>query len=174
MTGGDERMVEMQVDLGKLSIDLLQLEDKLPWFYLINNSYTYSDVKVTAVVMNRGIDANGVSLICRYSDIGWYEFIVSNSGSYSIYAVDNAGIVSQGYNELINGSSPIVNSGLSTNEITVACKGGELTLYVNQTLVNSIIDTRFNFSQGKIGVAVSSPQKLPVGVDFESLTVGEP
>jgi len=174
LTSGDPRMVQQKVELGKLSIDLLQLEDKLPWYYLINNNYNYSDVKVEAVVTNRGVNANGISIICRYSDIGWYEFFLQYSGLFSIYAIDNAGIVNQGYNELANGGSALINSGLSTNVFTAECKGSELSLYVNQTLVHSFTDTQFNFPQGKIGIAVSSPDKLPVGVDFETLTISEP
>jgi len=174
MTSGDDSMVSVRMESDRLAIDLLSLEDKLPWFYLINNVYTYPDVKVEADVTNRGSDANGLSLICRYSDVGWYEFVVSNTGSYAIYAVDSVGIVSQGYNQLINGSSTAINTGTSRNIITAECKGSSLNLYVNQTLVDSVTDTRFNFSYGKIGIAVSSPQKMPVGVDFDTLTVSEP
>ncbi|MEP7134200.1 MAG: hypothetical protein ABI904_04655 [Chloroflexota bacterium] len=174
MTSGDESMVAMKVEVGKLAVDLLSLDDKLPWFYLINNDYTYSDVKVEADVTNRGADANGVSLICRYSDIGWYEFVVSNTGTYKIYAMDSAGLVNQGYNELLSGVSPLINPGISRNVLTAECVGNQLSLYVNQTLVNSMVDTQFNFSFGKIGMAVSSPEKLPVGVDLESLTVSQP
>jgi hypothetical protein len=64
--------------------------------------------------------------------------------------------------------------GATTNVLTAECKGSELNLYVNQTLVRSVIDTKFNFAQGKIGLAVSSPDKLPVNVDFESLAVSAP
>ena len=174
MTSGDESMVAMRMESGKLAIDLLSLDDKLPWFYLINNDYTYSDVKVEADVTNTGADANGVSLICRYSDVGWYEFVVSNTGTYKIYAMDSVGLVNQGYNELLSGTSPVINPGVSRNVLTAECKGNQLNLYVNQTLVNSMIDTQYNFSFGKIGIAVSSPDKLPVGVDFETLTVSQP
>lgn len=174
LTSGDSRMVQQQVGLGKLSIDLLQLEDKLPWYYLINNDYNYADVRVEAVVTNRGVNANGISIICRYSDIGWDEFLIRYSGVYAIYAVDNAGIVNQGYNELANGGSSLINSGLSTNVFAAECKGSDLTLYINQTPVRSLSDTTFNFTQGKIGIAVSSPEKLPVSVDFETLVIGQP
>ncbi len=174
MTSGDSRMVESEVDRGKLSIHLLKREDKLPWYYLINDSFTYADVKVEAVVTNRGNNANGVSLICRYSDIGWYEFVVSNSGTYTIYAVDINGIVRQGYNELKTGGSAAIKTGQVTNVYTAVCKDGELSLFVNQTLVRTITDTEFNFAQGKIGLAVSSPRKLPVNVDIETITVSEP
>jgi hypothetical protein len=174
MSSGDPRMVEKRVDAGRLSINLLPLEDKLPWFYLINNSFIYANVKMDALVTNRGPNTTYVSTVCHYSDIGWYEFVFSSAGTYTIYAVDSVGLVNQGYNELISGASPIFNTGMSTNVITTECKGSELNLYVNQTLVQSVIDTKFNFAQGKIGLAVSSPDKLPVSVDFETITISEP
>jgi hypothetical protein len=36
------------------------------------------------------------------------------------------------------------------------------------------VDTKFNFSEGKIGIAVSSPDKLPVSVGFDYVKVSEP
>jgi hypothetical protein len=174
MSSGDPQMVEKRVEAGRLFINLLPLDGKLPWFYLISNSFTYANVKVEALVTNRGPNMTYVSTICHYSDIGWYEFVLSSAGTYTIYAVDSVGLVNQGYNELASGATPIFNTGMSTNVITAECKGSELNLYVNQAPVQSVIDTKFNFAQGKIGLAVSSPDKLPVNVDFETLTISEP
>lgn len=174
MSSGDQRMVKQDVELGKLSVRLLKLEEKLPWYYLINNAFTYADVKVEAVVANRGNNANGVSLICRYSDIGWYEFVVSNDGTYNIYAVDSAGIVNQGYNIIATGGSPTIKTGQTSNVYAIDCSGNDLSLLVNQKLVRTITDQRFKFAEGKIGIAVSSPKKLPVAVEFETITVSAP
>ena len=178
MTFGDLRMVDEEVDLGILSVSLTPLEDKLTWYYLINNAFTYaftySGVKVQTVVTNQGNNSNGISLICRYSDVGWYEAVFSSSGTYKVYVVDNQGIVNQGYNEIANGGSALINQGLKTNVYSLVCRGNELTLLVNQTEVRKIVDTRFQLEEGKIGLAVSSPKKLPVNVDFESFTVSEP
>jgi hypothetical protein len=174
MSSGDQRMVKKDVELGKLSLRLLKLEDKLPWYYLINNAFAYADVKVEAVVTNRGNNANGVSLICRYSDIGWYEFVVSNDGTYNIYAVDSAGIVNQGYNSIASGGSPVIKTGQSSNVYTIVCAGNDLSLLVNQKLVRTITDNYFKFAEGKIGLAVSSPKKLPINVEIETLTVSAP
>ena len=174
MTFGDTRMVKETVGLGNLSISILPIEDKYAWYYLINNKFSYSNVKVEAVVTNQGNNANGVSLICRYSDIGWYEFVVSNSGVYSILAVDNQGIVNQGYNEIASGGSSKIKAGRQTNVYTAICNGNELSLIINQSEVWTLTDAKFQFAEGKIGIAVSSPEKLPVKVEFESMTVGQP
>jgi len=45
---------------------------------------------------------------------------------------------------------------------------------VNGEEVTTIPDKKFQFGEGKIGLAVFSPKKLPVKVDFESLTVSAP
>jgi hypothetical protein len=171
MSSGDARMVAKRLEAGQLSIDLLPLEDKLPWLYLINNSFAYSNVKAETLVVNRSINATGVSLICRYGDIGWYEFVFSNTGAYSIYAVDNSGLVSQGYNLL---TFTVISPDSSTNIFSAECKGSELNQYVNNTLVNTFVDTKFNFTEGKICIAVSSPDKLPVSVGFDYVKVSEP
>src|SRR5258706_16217816 len=45
---------------------------------------------------------------------------------------------------------------------------------LNGTVVKTVTDTLFNFTDGKIGLGVSSPQRLPIDVQFESLTVSVP
>ena len=65
-------MVKRSFEPGKLIIQLLKLDSRLARYYMINDVFTYSDVTVEAVVTNRGNNTNGVSLVCRYSDIGWY------------------------------------------------------------------------------------------------------
>lgn len=174
MTYGDPRMVTEEVDLGMLSIGLNPLEDKYSWYYLINNEHTYSNVRVEAVVTNQGNNANGISLICNYSNIGWYEVVFSSSGVYKVLAVDNQGIVNQGYNEIDDGGSEQIKNGLSTNVFAITCEENKITIFINNEKERTVVDNKFRLIEGKIGLAVSSPQKLPVRVNFESLTVSEP
>lgn len=174
MTSGDSRMVKRSFEPGKLIIQLLKLDSRLARYYMINDVFTYSDVTVEAVVTNRGNNTNGVSLVCRYSDIGWYEFLISNSGFYEINVVDSAGIVKQGYTQLFKANSTAIKTGLSTNSYMITCKGNELSLFINQTLVKTIVDNIFQFAEGKIGIAMSSPAALPVKVEFETITVSAP
>lgn len=175
MTSGDSRMVvDPKVERGVLPLQLLQVEDRIAQYYLINDAFSYSDVKVEAVVTNRGNNTNGVGLVCRYSDIGWYEVQVSNSQTFAIYVVDNIGIVNQGYNEVTTGDSKEIQSGLSTNVYTMLCKGNVISLFVNDELVWEFTDEKFGFAEGKIGLSVWSLQTLPVNVEIETLTVSAP
>lgn len=174
MTSGDSSLVERKVNLGVLSVELFQRDGVAPRYYLINDAFSYSDVKVEAVVTNRGNNANGMGLICRYSDIGWYEVQVSNSQSFAVYVVDSVGIVSQGYNEIARFHAKEILSGLSTNIYTMTCKGNVISLSVNGNLLWEFTDTQFGFADGKIGLSVWAPQTLPVNVAIETLTVSAP
>jgi hypothetical protein len=126
-------------------------------------------VQLEAVVTNNGNNANGVSLICRYSDSGWFEFTVSNNQSYSIYVFGPDGEKLQGG---LFGSKKIL-SGKEKNVYTATCKGNELSLTVNGTLLNTI-KTNHDFPEGNIGIGFSAPQNLPVDVEFESLKISQP
>ena len=174
MSSGIESQVNMSINGGVLAVQLSPYEDKIPWVQLINNDFTYTDVQVEVVTTNNGNNANGVSLVCQYSDSGWYEFVVSNAQLYAIYAYDALGSVQPGYFEMAAGGSPAIKSGHITNVYTAVCNGNELTLLVNGTPVKSITDTRYDFTEGKIGIGAASPQMLPVDIQFESVTVSAP
>jgi len=80
----------------------------------------------------------------------------------------------QGYVQLASGGAAAIKAGQATNTYTAACNGNELTLSINGTLVKNIIDSKYNYASGKIGIGVSSPQTLPVDVSIDSVTVSEP
>jgi WD40 repeat protein len=174
MTSGRDRHVQMAIEHGGFHIKLLQSEDRIPWAYWVNDAFAYTDVQLEAAVTNKGNNANGVSLICRYNDYGWYEFTVSNAGLYTIFAFDRTVPAEQGHVALATGGSSAIKTGAVTNIYTAKCKSNELSLYVNGTLVKTLTETLFNFPEGKIGIGVSSPQRLPVDIQFESIIVSIP
>lgn len=171
---GLESQVEMNIHDGSLVFQLSPREDNLPGVILVNDAFSYSDVKVEAISTNNGINANTVSLLCQYNDKGWYEFAISNGGTYEIYAFDAAGSINYGYNLLYNGGSLAIKAGQVTNTYTAVCQGNNLTLSVNGTQVQGVDDTKFSFTEGRIGIGASSPGNAPVDVQFDSLTVSEP
>jgi WD40 repeat protein len=170
MVSGIDSQVDAGFDNGSLVIQLSPFEEKVPRFNLVNPDFDYSNVQLELVTTNYGNNANGVSLICQYSDDGWYEFTVSNAGLYSIDAYDP----SSGYFQLAGGGSSAIETGKNTNTYTAICNRNELSITINGVFVNTIIDTKYNFVEGKIGVGVSSPDLLPVDVSMESLTISEP
>jgi hypothetical protein len=174
MTTGDKRQVKTMVENGIFRVQLSPFIDKLPWVYWIDTSSTYTDVQVDAVVTNNGNNANGVSLICQYSDAGWYEFSVSNAGLYTIYAYDPSLPPLQAHVALATGGAAPIRTVKGKNTYTAICKGNELSLLINDTPVHALTDRLYNFTEGNIGIAVSSPLKLPVDVQFESVSVSIP
>jgi WD40 repeat protein len=175
MATGTDNQVEIGVDGGSLFVGLSPDAEKTPRFYLVNTDSEYSSVQVEAVTTNYGNNANGVSLVCQYNGTQWYEFTVSNAGLYSINAYDPSATALQGYIQLAGGGSGAVKAGQgAVNVYRAVCNGNELALYINDLLVNTITDTKYSLTGGKIGLGVSSPQMLPVEVSFESLTVSQP
>ncbi len=174
MASGTDNQVNVRVDGGSLFVQLSPYDEVVPRFYMVNPAFDYSSVQMEAVTTNNGNNANGVSLVCNYDGTNWYEFTVSNAGLYSINAYDPTATALQGYVQLAAGGSAAIKSGQATNVYRAVCNGSELTLYINDTLVKTLVDTKYNLTGGKIGIGVSSPQTLPVDVSFESLTVSEP
>jgi WD40 repeat protein len=174
MVTGLDNQVSTSIEDSSLFVELSPFEDKLPRYYILNDAFTYSEVQIEAVVTNIGNNANGVSLICQYTDDGWYEFRVSNAGLYSIDAYDPSNTSNQGYMELAAGGSAAIKSGQSTNTYTAICSGSELSLIINGALVNTVSDTSYQYSEGNVGIGISSPNLLPVDVSFESFSVSSP
>ena len=169
---GMESDFSREIGNGRLSVKIAPRNNK-PWAYLINNAFTYTDVKLEAVVVNNGNNSNGISLVCRYSDAGWYEFRVSSNGNFSIYAFGPGGEILNEGNELSNRGSTAIRIGKETNIYTAVCKGNELSLEINGNPVESVI-AKYDFPEGNIGVGFSAPQNLPVDVELESVKVSRP
>lgn len=163
----DDEFSYIQND-GKLALSIHPSQDQ-PWAHLINDSFTYGDVQLEAVVTNKGNNGNGVSLICRHSDKGWIEFTVSNNQSYSIYVYDASGEALQGG----PAGSGKIPAGKGTNVYTATCKGNELSLAVNGNPIHTI-ETNRGLPEGNIGIGFSAPINVPIDVDIESLKVSQP
>jgi hypothetical protein len=170
-TLGDTSQVEQQAENGNLYFHLAPKDGQVSSVYFLDNTSMYNNVQVEVVTTNNGNNSNGVDLVCQANDTGWYEFEVSNSGEYNIFAWDE---INRSYTTLLSGSSATVKTGLSQNTYTAVCKGNELTLIINGTPVETITEPDFNFMEGRVGFGVSSRQGYPVDLFGESVTVSEP
>ena len=142
--------------------------------YLFYQPYNYGDVAVEASVENRGTNDNQISLVCRYSDEGWYEFNVANSGLYNIlYGSKNASGVF-GYARLADGGSKKIKSGKDVNTYKIICKGHRLSLYINGIETKSLDDNQYVLRDGKVGISVSSFKNLPVKVEYDWVKISQP
>lgn len=173
VTSGDENRMNVFTEDGKMIFDLGDPNEDLYAYYVLND-FTYTDVQIETVANNLGVNDNNVSLICRYTEKGWYEFNIANNGLYSILAFDTVGAVASGYNIIFSGGSNAINPGHDTNTYVASCSGNKLSLSINGEKVRTINDNQFRFEEGKVGLSVSSFQVLPVKVEFDSFTISEP
>jgi len=163
-TNGDENNFDLYTENGRLVFDINGTD---LYTYFVYDPWFYTNVRVDAKAENRGKNTNNVSLLCRATDEGWYEFSIANDGLWWIWAYDGT------YTSLANGGSTNLNMGKGINEFTITCYDNTLSLYINGVLAKSIEDNRFAFREGQIGIGVSSFDVLPIIVEFEWVVIGE-
>ncbi|MBP1692967.1 MAG: peptidase family protein [Chloroflexi bacterium] len=167
LTEGKESGANASLKDSKLRLDI---RDQYTYIYFYLDPLEVADVRVDTKVENLGVNNNNVSLICRYSDAGWYEFNVANNGEYTIFRYDPAR--SDPYIALYTGGSTAIETGKGTNEITAVCTGDELTLGINGVKVRTVQDR--NLKSGKVGLSVSSFNVTPVIVEFDYFVASVP
>lgn len=166
---GNEDKTDISVADGKLTFTI---EDYDTYAYVFYEDYIYQDVYIEATAANRGTNENMVTLVCRYSDSGFYEVNIGNDGLYDIYAYIEA--MNTGYRRLYNGGSRNINTGLKSNTFAMSCEGNEIKLYVNGVLERTVEDNSYNLPEGQVGVGVSSFDSIPVIIDFDYVTIDVP
>jgi hypothetical protein len=144
------------------------------WVYDLYLPVEYTDVRLDARVNNRGVNNNNVSLICRYTEDGWYEFNIANNGLYWILVASVDDDQKVAYDLIYNGGSNKIKSGKETNEYTAICKGNQLSLFINGEEARTVTDSKYVLPSGLVGTSVSSFDTLPVIVDFEWVKISEP
>lgn len=166
---GNEDKTDISVANGKMTFTI---EDFNTYAYVFYDDYIYTDVYLEADAANRGSNDNMITLVCRYSDAGFYEVNIDNGGLYDIYAF--VGTMNTGYKRLYNGGSRNINIGLKSNTFAMSCEGNEIRLYVNGVLERAVEDNTYNLPEGLIGVGVSSFDHTPVIVDFDYVYIDVP
>jgi len=166
---GNEEKTDISVANGKLTFTI---EDYDTYAYVYYEDYTYQDVYIEATASNRGSNDNMITLVCRYSDSGFYEANIGNDGLYDIYAYVEA--MNTGYRRLYNGGSTNIKTGMKTNTFAMSCEGNEIKLWVNGVLERKVEDNTYNLPEGLIGVGVSSFDSTPVIIDFDYVYIDTP
>lgn len=137
--------------------------------YMVYDAFLPADVRVDTFAESVvGTSKNNISLVCRATDAGWYEFSMSSGGEWFIYKYDNGQ-----YTELKKGASRAINMQKATNELTATCIGTELTFYVNQVEMGSVRDNRFK-DAGQVGISVSTFDIPQVGIEFDWFVASVP
>jgi S1-C subfamily serine protease len=167
LMNGKEEGFSAETTNGKFRVDI---EQENTWIYFMYDEYAYTDVRIDTSAENLGRNTNNVSLICRESDAGWYEFNVYNSGKYNILWYDD--VVKKDYVTLYSGASTAINMGQGINEYTAICAGTSLTLGINGVEVKTV--THKSLKDGRVGFGVSSFNVLPIIVEFDYFTASVP
>jgi S1-C subfamily serine protease len=167
LTNGDDLGFNAQAVDGRLQIDIGENDT---WVYLMNDYFEYEDVRIDTVAENLGRNNNNVSLICRESDQGWYEFNIANNGTYTILWFDD--VTKHDYVLLYSGGSTEIRMGKDINEYTAVCAGDQLTLGINGVEVRTVTDK--NLKSGRVGLSVSSFNVTPILVEFDYFITSVP
>lgn len=150
---------------------IFDLEKPVTSTYVTYDPQDYSDAKISLSAHNGGQNTNSVSLVCRYSHEGWYEFRIGNDGLYSILtfmAMENR------YYTLQSGGSTAIISGMGVNEYSATCNKNELSLTINGTQAAVVKENLHQLGPGKVGMGVSSYDILPILVEINWFKVEQP
>jgi S1-C subfamily serine protease len=162
---GNESGFNQEARNGKFRVDILEPNT---WVYFFNTTFIYQDVQLDTLVENLGQNTNYTGLFCRYSQDGWYEANILNTGEWYIYASDGSRL-----SLMFSGASRVINTGKKTNTYTFICKGDELTLGINGVEIKRISTNTSPFMplrEGKVGFFVSSTNVFPLRVEFDWFT----
>lgn len=166
---GNEEKTDISVANGSLTVTI---EDFDTYAYVYYEDYTYEDVYIEASAANRGSNDNMITLVCRYSDSGFYEVNIGNDGLYYVYAYVEA--MNTGYKLLYDGGSKNINIGMKSNTFAMSCEGKEIKLWVNGILERTVEENTYNLPEGLIGIGVSSYNNTPVIIDFDYVYIDVP
>ncbi|MBI9043972.1 MAG: hypothetical protein JEZ06_05780 [Anaerolineaceae bacterium] len=142
-----------------------------PWLYVYQTytPYIYEDISITLEVENKGVNSNNISLFCRSTDYGWYEFIATSGGYYSIMRYHE-----DGDEELAGGGIRSIYFGENKkNRFTIICNSKTLTYIVNDVEIAQVKDEEIP-DAGHAGFNISAESITPVKVEVNWLEFSEP
>jgi len=161
-------------DSVKTSFDNSRFRIELPeedlYFYYDFTGFTYDNVRLDLRADNRGVNTNNVSLTCRSSTDGWYEWSVGSGGDWYLYAVTDK------YNLLANGGTLFLKQGKEVNEYSMVCKDKNISMFINgQEIKQSpVTDNNYGLREGTVGFNISSINVTPVIVEVDWFKISEP
>jgi hypothetical protein len=113
-------------------------------------------------------------VLCRHADVdNFYYFAISADGYYAIFRRVDGGDL-----KVLTGDgsgmvpSSAIKTGKQTNSITAVCQGDELSLYVNDELLEIVTDD--THTRGSVGLGAGSGAEGGLRVQFDNFLVTEP
>lgn len=151
---------------GTLRFDL---ESPYLYLYHLYTPHEYQDIRIDFEIENKGVNTNNVGIVCRYTDYGWYEFISTSGGYYSImryYEDEDKQLATGGIKSIKFGKE-------KKNVYTAICKGKSLIFIVNDVQIAKVKDEEI-IDSGYAGINISSEAYVPVKVELNWLSISEP
>lgn len=156
---------------GEMLINITEPNGAIEFKY---TPYHYSDVRLDALFDNKPESRNtiNVTLLCRFTNDGYYQAIVTNDGRFVLYAYD---FRTQKGTVLFEGTSLAINQGKAKNEYGLQCKGKQITLFINGREVKTVEENKLGFKEGLVGIYVGAIENLlPVIVGIDWLEIRQP
>lgn len=152
------------------SLMIFEIPDPALYAYYIYQGEEYDNVRLDIKLENRGVNTQQVSLVCRVSDDGWYEWAVQSDGLWYLFAV------SGGFDRLTNGGSNDINQGKAVNEYTMICEDDEISFFINgeEQKGSPYIDREYGLGKGNVGFSISSLRAVPVKIEVDKFQISEP
>lgn len=168
---GNQQKNTYRVENGELLFKIAERSGGIEFTYM---PYTYTDVRIDARFDNKPESRNtiNVSLLCRVSDKGFYQVLITNDGRY-VFGLYTA--ATKQNRNIGNGASRLTNLGKTANEYGLVCKGNQLTLFVNGQEVRTVTDQNNTLSEGYVQVYVGAIEDLtPVVVGVDWVKISQP
>ena len=154
---------------------ILQMDSPYIWVYAIYGAQDYENIRIDAQFENQAGSPSSIGLICRYSESdGWLEYNVSTDGTYNVLYGQWLSTGIADYLPILSGSSREIQPSGAPQEIGLICSDTTLSLFVNQTLIRKADVSRYELSEGKVGITVSSFENTPVVAAFNWVKISEP
>ncbi|MBI3151494.1 MAG: hypothetical protein HYZ21_05145 [Chloroflexi bacterium] len=163
----DPETVSYEFDSSRM---IFEIPEEALFAYYIYQGHTYDSVRLDIKVENRGVNTQQVSLVCSFSDDGWYEWAVQSDGRWELYAV------SDGYHRMHNGASNFIKQGKDVNEYGMICDNNEISFFVNgeEPKGSPYTDRKYALRDGNVGFSISSLRAIPVLIEVDWFKISEP
>ena len=154
---------------------ILQMDSPYSWAYAIYGAENYANVHIETKFENHGGSPASVGLVCRYSEEnGWFEYNVTTDGTYNLLYGQWLTTGVADYLPITDGSSNLIQPSGASQQISLLCLDTALTLSINGTVVRSLDVTRYELTEGKVGITTASYENTPIIAALDWVTVREP